>query len=105
MIPTRETITAISVYGSALADQATQHGVVAAITSSHISNMVFFGITLGGWATILIFLGTLFMFIINAKRFVSFLINTTKEFKQWRKKNVEEAEGLHDKRETDEDRK
>lgn len=105
MIPAKETVTALSIYGSAIADQATQHGVVAAITSSQISNMVFLGITLGGWATILIFIGTLFIFIMNSKKFVSFMINTFRDFKEWRNKNVEEAERLHDKRGSEDDRK
>lgn len=78
MIPAKEAISAVTVYGTAMADNLTQHGIAAAITSTQVSNFVFLGMTLGAWVTVLIFIGTLFIFIMNSYRFVKFIKNTFK---------------------------
>lgn len=97
MIPAKEAISAVTVYGTAVADNLTQHGLAAAITSTQISNYVFLGMTLGAWITVLIFIGTLFIFIMNAYRFTQFIRKTFKT------EDKKDEQCLHrDKRKTDE---
>lgn len=80
----KEVVKAITVYGSALVDQTTQQGIAAAITSTHISNMVFLGVTLGGWTTIILFIGTLLLFIMNVSKFITWSRHKYKMFKLWK---------------------
>ena len=92
MVVDKELVRTITVYGSAVVDQTTQQGIVTAVTSAHISNIVFLGITLGGWATILIFIGTLLLFIMNVSKFVSWARHQYKSFKRWREKRKYERQ-------------
>jgi len=83
IIPNKEALTTLSVYGTALVDQTTQHGIVAAVTSSQISGYVFLGITLGGWVTLLIFISTVIIFIMNLSKFIKFCYIRYKHLKTY----------------------
>lgn len=87
MLPNKETITTLTVYTGAAIDQVTNHGIAAAITSSQISGFVICGITVGGWVTILIALGTLLLFIMNVAKFVKFCYNSYQKLKSLREKS------------------
>lgn len=87
LLPNKETITTLTVYTGAALDQVTHHGIAAAITSSQISGYVICGITIGGWVTILIAIGTLLLFIMNVAKFTKFCINSYRKLKSLREKS------------------
>lgn len=85
MLPDKEVITALTIYGSCITDQLTHHGIAAAITSSQISNLVLFGVTLGGWVTIVLALGALILFLMNLVKFIQFSYGWYKTIKEYYK--------------------
>lgn len=72
MLPDKEVITALTIYGSCITDQLTHQGIAAAVTSTQISNLVFLGVTLGGWVTIILAIGALLLFLMNLVKFIQF---------------------------------
>jgi len=82
MLPDKEVIKAITVYGSCITDQLTHQGITAAITSAQISNLAFFGVTLGGWVTIILAVGALLLFIMNLIKFIQFSYGLYKKIKE-----------------------
>ena len=86
MLPDKEVITALTVYGSCITDQLTHQGIAAAVTSTQISNLVFLGVTLGGWVTIILAVGALLLFLMNLVKFIQFSYVWYKKIKQYFKK-------------------
>lgn len=82
MLPDKEVITAITVYGSCITDQLTHQGIAAAITSTQISNLAFLGVTLGGWVTIILAIGALLLFLMNLVKFIQFSYGCYKKIKK-----------------------
>ncbi|MDN4628651.1 hypothetical protein [Erwinia sp. PsM31] len=83
MLPDKEVITAITVYGSCITDQLTHQGITAAVTSTQISNLVFLGVTLGGWVTIILAIGAVLLFVMNLVKFIQFSYGWYKKIRQY----------------------